>query len=65
MCVTESLKGGRGVGVGGCEGALHSLVTGSEGTSGYPPILGKDPLKVMVRVQVTGKSPGWDLQDDA
>ena len=50
---------------GGFEGALHSLFTDTEGTSSYPAALGKEPLKVMVRVQVAGQSPGWDVQEDA
>ena len=50
---------------GGFEGALHSLFTGTEGTSGYPPALGREALKFMLRVQVAGQSPGWDVQGDA
>ena len=34
----------------GFEGTLHSLFTGIEGTSGYPPALGQESLKVMVKV---------------
>lgn len=52
------------MGVGGFEGALHYLFSGPEGTSGDPASLGKDPLKVMVGVQVAGQSPARDVQRD-
>lgn len=58
-------EGGRGVRGGGFEGALHSLFTGTEGTSGYPPALGREALKFVVKVQVAGQSPGWDVHGDA
>ena len=50
--------------MGGFENALHYLFSGPEGMAGRPASLGKDPLKVMVRVQVAGQSPGWDVQQD-
>ena len=50
---------------GGFKGTLHSLFTGIEGASSYPPALGQEALKVMVKVQVAGQSPGWDGHGDA